>query len=114
METHKEYALVDDSGNVVNVAVFDSSATEDMIKSIAEANGATRWYDTATYGGTSIGGFFDGERLWHPKPFPSWIQEDGKWVPPFMPPAEVGFHPHWDEESLSWKPNEMYHGLESV
>lgn len=48
-----------------------------------------------------IGGdYFDG-MFYPPKPYESWLRDNGSWVPPVPYPDRYKIY-RWDEESTSW------------
>jgi hypothetical protein len=102
----KNYALLKDNV-VVNVVVFDDDATPELMQIIAEDNNATHFLSCEEYGFTTIGGTFDGTRLWTHQPFPSWIKNEEfyAWQAPVpYPEIENGSDEFyvWDENTISW------------
>ena len=102
----KNYALLKDN-IVVNVAVFDDDATPELMQIIAEANDCTHFLSCEEYGLTTIGGTFDGTRLWTHQPFPSWTKNEEEWAwqaPSPVPNDEKAYY--WDETMLKWVEDE--------
>lgn len=98
----KTFALLDAENVVLNVVCVLASDVDDVLPLIAEQWNAESWVDTEEYGETASGGTFDGERLWIPQPYPSWVKgEDGTWKAPIPYPDSQITHV-WDEETTSW------------
>lgn len=104
----KKIALVNNENVVVNIGLFEDDATDQLILEIAQANGAVVGYDVSVYGETAIGGDFYNNKLWHPKPFESWIRNEdfGIWEAPTPYPDFDEENPKyykWNEELLVWE-----------
>lgn len=102
----KTYALLKDN-IVINVILFDDDASPELMQSIAEANNATDYLSCEEYGITTIGGTFDGTRLWTHQPYPSWVKNEelNEWESPVpYPVIEDGSDKFyiWDENTTSW------------
>ena len=102
----KNYALLKDNV-VVNIVVFDDDASPELMQSITEANNATDYLSCDEYGLTTIGGTFDGTRLWTHQPFSSWTKNEELWcwqAPIQYPEVEEGSDEYyiWDENTISW------------
>lgn len=98
----KIYALLKDN-IVVNVVLFADDASHELMQTITEANDANLFLSCEEYGETTIGGTFDGTRLWSRQPYPSWIknEEFHAWQPPIPIPQDDKFY-YWDESVLGW------------
>lgn len=95
------YAFIKD-GEVINVAVFEDSVTVETLEHFKNEFNA----DSMVLANerTAIGGTFDGEKFWVPKPYPSWIknEETNDWEAPTAYPITDGIY-HWVEDDLNWQ-----------
>jgi hypothetical protein len=100
----KNYALVNENNEVVNVTVFADDATPEHFAEIAHVNNAVACYSFEEYGTTSIGGSFDGTKLWFPQPFTSWVKDEETctWQAPILKPDDGKIY-IWNEELLNWE-----------
>lgn len=98
----KTYALLKNNV-VVNIVLFDDNASPELMQTITEANDATDYVSCTEYGNTSIGGSFDGKKLWFPQPFPSWVKDEqsGTWQAP-IPYPDHDKNYYWDETVVGW------------
>jgi hypothetical protein len=97
------YAFIK-TGNVINVAVFDSPSDELLAIFKAEFS----LDDILPIdNNAAIGGTYDGTNFWRPQPFPSWVknEETNEWVAPTPMPTD-GKSYTWDESTKSWVAND--------
>lgn len=94
------FGFVDANNLLIAGAVCEENDTE-TIERIKNQFGASEAYqftdDKIFMPGTA---FWTGTKFALNKPFPSWVEENDKWVAPIPYPSEGAFD--WDEQSLSW------------
>lgn len=95
-----DIALIKDNV-VINVAVFEDSASDELVNEIRIANGADLAINTNSYPGVGINHTWHGDHFRSPSPYPSWVWAGSNWEPPIVRP-EDGLY-SWDEETTSWK-----------
>ena len=85
----KRLAIFDENGIVVNIIV----ANDDFF-----VDGAIEYTDDnpARVGGDYVDGYF-----YPPKPYPSWVRNNGEWISPVAKPEGQGTFV-WDEEMQKW------------
>lgn len=97
----KSYALIDDNNTVINTLAFVNPTQYDLDNAI-EVNGGVRLIEMTEDNWSTPGGSFDGESLWLPQPFPSWIKwEKSHWKAPIEYPQDDSNY-RWNEDTLSW------------
>lgn len=84
-------ALVNDNGDVLNIAVFHEEEIEG------------NWIEYTSLNPAYIGGTYEAGFFYPPKPFESWIKntEIYTWEPPVSYPTD-GKDYRWDESTTSW------------
>lgn len=90
-----KFAVIDINNTIINVIIAET-------KEIAEEVTGNLCID-CTSQSIQIGGTFDGEKLWSPQPYLSWVknQEKNEWEAPIELPLD-GKKYKWDEETISW------------
>lgn len=86
----RNVAVISASGEVIAINVQPDDY--DLAPHELEVLGA------AWVGGDYVDGYF-----YAPRPFPSWVRNEGKWLPPVPMPDGATWETHrWDEDTLSW------------
>lgn len=91
------------NGEVINVAVFDDPTDEQLLEHFKNEFSLDNIVKATDK--TAVGGTYDGEKFWLPKPYPSWIKGAEDWEAPVAYPAFDEEDPKyytWDEDSVSW------------
>ena len=89
----KNYAVIEND-TVVNVVIADDEWAANQQLTLVELTDG----QNALVGGKYVDGIF-----YKPKPYPSWVESNGGWIPPIPKPENIeGFGWMWSEESLSW------------
>ena len=89
----KNYAVIEND-IVVNVVIGDDEWAAQQQLTLVELTDS----DNALVGGKYVDGIF-----YKPKPYASWVESNGSWIPPITKPENIeGFGWMWSEESLSW------------
>lgn len=101
--TEIAYAFIKNQ-NVTNIVLFNEP-TEELLNIFIEENGL----DSIIPAGNNacVGGTYDGEKFWQPKPYNSWIknEEINEWQPPVPYPTvqdDTDNYYVWDENTISW------------
>lgn len=96
----KIFALLKDN-IVINVVVFDESATQELIDEITNTNNAEVAIDTSNYEDVGINYTWHQDHFKPPKPFASWIWSNEKWTAPISKPIDAIYV--WNEGSQNWE-----------
>ena len=91
--TMKNYAVIENDV-VTNVVIGDDEWATSQQLTLVELNDG----DGATIGGKYVDGIF-----YKAKPYPSWVESNGGWVPPIAKPKNTEDSTWmWSESTLSW------------
>jgi hypothetical protein len=91
--TMKNYAVIDNDV-VTNVVIGDDEWAAAQQLTLVELNDG----DGASIGGKYVGGVFH-----KTKPYPSWVESNGGWIPPVAKPLNAeGKTWMWNESTVSW------------
>jgi hypothetical protein len=95
-----DYAFIK-NGEVVNVAVFEDSVTEETLEHFKNEFNVDILIPANEK--TAMGGTFDGIKFWLPKPYNSWVknEETNEWEAPISYPDDDNTY-IWNESNLSW------------
>jgi hypothetical protein len=87
----KNMAAVSDTGEVLNIIIChdDEPETPNLI-TYTDANPAY------------IGGTFDSGYFYPPQPYPSWVKDEGVWLP-LIPRPESEGNWQWNEDEQEWQ-----------
>jgi hypothetical protein len=97
----KSYALLDENNVVTNTLAFVNPTQYDLDNAI-EVNSGSKLIEMTEENWSTPGGLFDGENLWLPQPFPSWVKwEKSHWKAPIEYPQDDNNY-RWNEDTLSW------------
>jgi hypothetical protein len=113
--SQKQYAFIKNN-EVVNTLVIDESDTDfiEFQKTTYDADQVIVIDGYETAHNVLIGGTFDGEKFWVPKPYPSWIKDmvDNTWTAPVPYPEDhslvykdIGINQvfyNWNESAQDW------------
>lgn len=100
----KNYALIDDNNNIVNVIILDDSLSEEVKNQIIQSNGAVLSILVEDPRYNYNGGHYENGILWIPKPCPSWTKdlENNTWIPP-IPYPDDNKNYFWNEDIVNWE-----------
>jgi len=114
--SQKQYAFIKNN-EVVNTLVIDESDIDfiELQKAVNEADQFIAIDDYETVHNLVIGGSFDGEKFWTPKPYESWVKDmsNSTWIAPIAYPEDYSlvyrnfginqvFY-NWDESAQDWE-----------